>query len=244
MRHPVKPWTVYSSGLGVETPAGGGWRVCESLPGKIRIPAKALACNLCVIEHLLQLSGRLNVPFGVIFLKSHQTDVCLFCLVQLRCPTKKTDSKSHLVVGPQHHNTLLDGEMVVDTDKNGVQRRRFLAYDIMTLTGRHVANYSFEVSTLSLASHQASWRSIVLCTMPFARSLSFQSKQWITIETCVLYHSAVCSCLLSMRAASSATRIPLIWPSEQLLGCDLSSLFKPFLFSCIARVYLLAHQLH
>ncbi len=67
-------------------------------------------------------------------------------VVQIRCPTIQTSSSSHTVVGPQHTNTLLDGEMVVDTDANGGQRRRFLAYDMMTLNDRLVTGYDFEVS--------------------------------------------------------------------------------------------------
>ena len=73
-------------------------------------------------------------------------------VLQIRCPTPQAASGSQTVVGPPHNNTLLDGEMVVDTDANGVQRRRFLAYDIMTMNNRLVAGYDFEVRALPAQS--------------------------------------------------------------------------------------------
>jgi len=48
-----------------------------------------------------------------------------------------------------HHVTLLDGEMVVDTDVvTGKLTRRFLAYDLMTLNTHSVAARPFKVGTL------------------------------------------------------------------------------------------------
>lgn len=45
-----------------------------------------------------------------------------------------------------HHYTLLDGEMVVDTDgKVGTQRRRYLAYDCLALNSQAVVQRSFAV---------------------------------------------------------------------------------------------------
>ena len=45
-----------------------------------------------------------------------------------------------------HHGTLLDGEMVVDEDKvSHEQTRRYLAYDIMQLSGEPLRHREFQV---------------------------------------------------------------------------------------------------
>jgi len=66
--------------------------------------------------------------------------------VQLRAPTvgKPHMHKQFGPLQPVHHYTLLDGEMVVDTDgKVGTQRRRYLAYDCLALNSQAVVQRSF-----------------------------------------------------------------------------------------------------
>ena len=48
--------------------------------------------------------------------------------------------------GLPHHQTLLDGELVVDEDmKTGQRTRRFLAYDMMMLNGKPLVQKPFKV---------------------------------------------------------------------------------------------------
>lgn len=50
---------------------------------------------------------------------------------------------------PSHHMTLLDGEMVVDEDRDsGKQMYRYLAYDIMALNSDSLVHKLWEVSEL------------------------------------------------------------------------------------------------
>eukprot|EP00775_Hariotina_reticulata_P011715 gene11715-11860_t len=69
--------------------------------------------------------------------------------VHLRFPTllppSKRSEQAHPVGGP-HDHTLLDGEMVVDdVDLDGLQqRRRFLVYDLMMLSGEGVGDLRFQ----------------------------------------------------------------------------------------------------
>ncbi|GAB4819049.1 hypothetical protein N2152v2_006095 [Parachlorella kessleri] len=55
--------------------------------------------------------------------------------VQMRFPQLSRD-KSKSPVGPPHHMTLLDGEMVVDEDFDGMKTRRFLIYDLVAQNGQ------------------------------------------------------------------------------------------------------------
>jgi mRNA-capping enzyme len=67
--------------------------------------------------------------------------------VQMRC----------IVPGPKHephHMTLLDGEMVVDEDsKTGTCRRRYLAYDMMVLNQKVLADRPFKERTKMLQEY-------------------------------------------------------------------------------------------
>ena len=61
--------------------------------------------------------------------------------MQMRFPGRSSSGKPRGV----HHMTLLDGEMVVDSDAaTGKQTRRFLAYDLMTLNMRSIATRPFK----------------------------------------------------------------------------------------------------
>lgn len=49
-------------------------------------------------------------------------------------------------MGPLHHNTLLDGEMVVDENlETGGRERRFLVYDVMMVDGASIVDKPFKV---------------------------------------------------------------------------------------------------
>ncbi len=67
--------------------------------------------------------------------------------VQLRFPrTRPHDVPPGVPFPPFHHNTLTDGEMVVDHDKQaGTYRRRYLIYDIMVVNGYCVIDRPFSV---------------------------------------------------------------------------------------------------
>ena len=51
---------------------------------------------------------------------------------------------------PPHHQTLLDGELVVDEDiETGQRTRRFLAYDMMMLNGTPLVQKPFKARIYS-----------------------------------------------------------------------------------------------
>lgn len=69
--------------------------------------------------------------------------------VQMRFPTAlkhkpKQPGPAVYPVGPPHDRTLLDGEMVVDEDLEGSQRRRYLVYDMMTINGVNLCDHPFK----------------------------------------------------------------------------------------------------
>ena len=50
---------------------------------------------------------------------------------------------------PPHHQTLMDGELVVDEDiETGQRTRRFLAYDMMMLNGKSLVQKPCKVNTV------------------------------------------------------------------------------------------------
>ena len=63
----------------------------------------------------------------------------------MRFPCRRSSSDSGRKPRALHHMTLLDGEMVVDTDvTTGKLTRRFLAYDLMTLNMQSVTQRPFK----------------------------------------------------------------------------------------------------
>lgn len=69
--------------------------------------------------------------------------------MQMRFPTplpEDVQRREKRLVGPSHHNTLLDGEMVVDEDKaTGQHVRRFLVYDVVVINDKPVGDQPFKV---------------------------------------------------------------------------------------------------
>ena len=67
-------------------------------------------------------------------------------MAQMRFPLQRFKGASAAEPAAPHHNTLLDGEMVVDEDIESGQRiRRYLAYDMMALNGVSLVQKPFGV---------------------------------------------------------------------------------------------------
>jgi mRNA capping enzyme, catalytic domain len=71
----------------------------------------------------------------------------LFDAGKLPKPTRVSASQMQF-----HHGTLLDGEMVVNEDKDGHQERVFYAYDLMMLHGANVTARPWKVRTCAFAA--------------------------------------------------------------------------------------------
>ncbi len=68
--------------------------------------------------------------------------------VQMRFPLRGSTNTKHGSAQRLHNMTLLDGEMVVDSNLvDGTSIRRFLAYDLMMLNGVSVVQQPFKVRT-------------------------------------------------------------------------------------------------
>ncbi|KAF6258115.1 mRNA capping enzyme, catalytic domain-containing protein [Scenedesmus sp. NREL 46B-D3] len=76
--------------------------------------------------------------------------------MHMRFPTllQQQQPKGAHPVGPPHHWTLLDGEMVVDDIEmaGDKQRRRFLVYDCMMLAGEGISDLRFELTCILSAT--------------------------------------------------------------------------------------------
>ena len=63
----------------------------------------------------------------------------------MRFPVKPMKGKHSF----PHHQTLLDGELIVDEDRDtGKHLYRYLAYDIMAINNKSVAHHPWKVRTL------------------------------------------------------------------------------------------------
>lgn len=78
--------------------------------------------------------------------------------VQLRFPRPGTGGSA--AVDALQHNTIVDGEMVVDHDPaTNTYRRRYLIYDVMFVNGTRVTDRPFSVCGPK-ANGAASWPSL------------------------------------------------------------------------------------
>ena len=75
----------------------------------------------------------------------------MFCSAFILCVARHDDA-----YGLPHHQTLLDGELVVDEDmETGQSTRRFLAYDMMMLNGKPLVQKPFKVWSTLWERHRA-----------------------------------------------------------------------------------------
>lgn len=97
---------------------------------------------------------------------------------------------------PVHHYTLLDGEMVVDTDaRTGAQRRRYLAYDCLALNGESVVHRSFAVRRRCMGwgglEFRGSWGGVGLTAPSLHPTAAGQSFAPGLSDDCLVSHICV-----------------------------------------------------
>lgn len=69
-------------------------------------------------------------------------------------PKHRCFARHNELSGLPHHQTLLDGELVVDEDtETGQRTRRFLAYDMMMLNGKPLVQKPFKVCSTKRKRH-------------------------------------------------------------------------------------------
>jgi len=104
--------------------------------------------------------------------------------------------------GLPHHQTLLDGELVVDEDmETGQSTRRFLAYDMMMLNGKPLVQKPFKVwsSLLRLVIHKQG-KPCIMCAQSVTPCLQ---ERWQLLEQYVINpRSAEKAAIVGRRLAS------------------------------------------